>query len=215
MTQSHTPPSERGPRPASSFVDEAELDIAEFLRDEEDDPIALPKTQSYRALVIGAIGVVYGDIGTSPIYAFREALRPVLATGGPTRPEVLGLLSLLIWTLILIVTAKYVLFLLRLDNRGEGGVLALYTMVRLAIGQRSVPVLGLAILGAALFFGDAAITPAISVLSAVEGAELVLPSLTNWVVPITIGILFERSCCNGRARPALPGPLAQSPRCGS
>jgi KUP system potassium uptake protein len=190
MTQSHTPPSERGPRPASSFVDEAELDIAEFLRDEEDDPIALPKTQSYRALVIGAIGVVYGDIGTSPIYAFREALRPVLATGGPTRPEVLGLLSLLIWTLILIVTAKYVLFLLRLDNRGEGGVLALYTMVRLAIGQRSVPVLGLAILGAALFFGDAAITPAISVLSAVEGAELVLPSLTNWVVPITIGILF-------------------------
>lgn len=96
MTQSPTPRSDRGPRPASGFVDEAELDIAEFLRDEEDEPISLPKAQSYRVLVIGAIGVVYGDIGTSPIYAFREALRPVLATGGPARPEVLGLLSLLI-----------------------------------------------------------------------------------------------------------------------
>ncbi len=140
-------------------------------------------------LVIGAIGVVYGDIGTSPLYAFREALRPV-AADGLERTEVLGLLSLLIWTLILIVTVKYVLFLLRADNRGEGGVLALYTLVRLAVGHRSIPLLALGIAGAALFGGDAIVTPAISVLSAVEGAELVWPALEPWVVPLTVAILF-------------------------
>jgi len=171
-------------------VDEAALDIADYLRDEAEEPVTLPKQQSFAALLIGAVGVVYGDIGTSPIYAFREALHPVLQDGLAGRAEVLGLLSLLIWTLILIVSLKYVAFLLRLDNRGEGGVLALYTLVRLAIGRRSVPVLALAIIGAALFFGDAAITPAISVLSAVEGMGLVLPSLTDWVVPITVGILL-------------------------
>jgi len=169
---------------------EAELDIADYLRDEAEEPVALPRQQSFTALLIGAVGVVYGDIGTSPIYAFREALHPVLHDGLANRAEVLGLLSLLIWTLILIVSVKYVAFLLRVDNRGEGGVLALYTMVRLAIGRRSVPILALAIMGAALFFGDAAITPAISVLSAVEGMGLVLPSLVDWVVPITVGILL-------------------------
>lgn len=172
------------------FFDEDELDIADYLRDEGEDPVATTHKQSFAALTIGAVGVVYGDIGTSPLYAFREALRPVAGNGSVTPSEVLGLLSLLIWTLILIVTLKYVFFLLRVDNRGEGGILALYTMVRLAIGRRSIPVLTLAVIGAALFFGDAIITPAISVLSAVEGAGLVMPALEEWVVPTTLGILI-------------------------
>ena len=170
------------------LFEEEELDIAAYLRDEGEPPAAQHKKQGFAALVVGAVGVVYGDIGTSPIYAFREALHPI-ANGGAGRPEVLGLLSLLIWTLILIVFVKYVLFLLRADNRGEGGVLALYTLVRLAIGRRSVPVLTLAIGGAALFAGDAMITPAISVLSAMEGAGLVFPTLEHWVVPATLIIL--------------------------
>lgn len=169
------------------LFNESELDIADYLREEADPPPPVP--QGFAALTIGAVGVVYGDIGTSPIYAFREALRPV-AADGLAQAEVLGLLSLLIWTLTLIVTVKYVLFLLRTDNRGEGGVLALYTLARLAIGRRSLPVLALAVAGAALFAGDAIITPAISVLSAVEGAGLILPSLTEWVVPVTLGILL-------------------------
>ncbi|MGB7270788.1 MAG: potassium transporter Kup [Albidovulum sp.] len=145
--------------------------------------------QGMAALTLGAIGVVYGDIGTSPLYAMREALRPV-AHDGLTRAEVLGVISLLIWTLILIVTIKYVMFLLRADNRGEGGILALYTLTRLAIGRRSLPVLALGIAGAALFLGDAIITPAISVLSAVEGIELVAPSFEKYVLPVTLGILI-------------------------
>jgi KUP system potassium uptake protein len=181
-------PKARAPRPAApSPSDEAELDIADYLRGEADEP-AHPAPQSLAALAIGAVGVVYGDIGTSPLYAFREALRPV-AADGLSRAEVLGLLSLLIWTLILVVTVKYVTFLLRADNRGEGGVLALYTLARLAIGRRSVPTLMLAIFGAALFYGDAVITPAISTLSAIEGAELVLPELEQWIVPLTVVIL--------------------------
>ena len=170
-------------------VDEDELDIAEYLRTEGESPPHALQRQGFSALLIGAVGVVYGDIGTSPIYAFREALRPISAQG-IEKAEVLGLLSLLIWTLIIIVTLKYVLFLLRADNRGEGGVLALYTLVRLAIGRRSVPVLCLGIAGAALFAGDAIITPAISVLSAVEGTELVIPAMQQWVVPLTLVILL-------------------------
>jgi KUP system potassium uptake protein len=185
-------PIPRGIQPALPLFDEDELDIADYLKSEADaDDIHTDEArrQGVAALTLGAIGVVYGDIGTSPIYAFREALR---ATGAamPGAGEVLGILSLLIWTLILIVTVKYVFFLLRADNRGEGGILALYTLVRLAAGKRSVPVLLLALAGAALFAGDAAITPAISVLSAVEGTELILPALSAYVLPVTIGILI-------------------------
>ena len=174
------------------LFDAEALDIADYLKAEpEDGDIHHDETRSHglAALTLGAIGVVYGDIGTSPIYAFREALR---ATGAavPGPAEVLGILSLLIWTLILIVTVKYVFFLLRADNRGEGGILALYTLVRLATGRRSVPILLLALAGAALFAGDAAITPAISVLSAVEGVGLILPQLSAYVLPVTIGILI-------------------------
>lgn len=189
MTEDHSTQGALATSEQLSLFDEGELDIASYLREEGDElPVAPPHT-GFTALTIGAVGVVYGDIGTSPIYAFREALRPV-AADGLARSEVLGLLSLMIWTLILVVTVKYVLFLLRADNRGEGGVLALYTLARLAIGKRSIPVLALALAGAALFTGDALITPAISVLSAVEGVELVFPDFAHLVVPVTIGILF-------------------------
>lgn len=182
-------PSKARDSKSSELMDAAELDIADYLRDEPEDHEHHPARQSMVALAVGAVGVVYGDIGTSPLYAFREAMRPI-AQDGVTRADVLGVLSLLIWTLIIVVTVKYVLFLLRADNRGEGGVLALYTLARLAIGRRSIPVLSLAIIGAALFYGDAIITPAISVLSAVEGTELVLPSMKEWVVPLTLVILM-------------------------
>ena len=179
--------------PVAMARPEHELDIAEFLRPEgeaaEDLRRPGPPPQGLALLALGAVGVVYGDIGTSPIYAFREALAAVAGGGVVGRPEVLGLLSLLIWTLILIVTVKYVFVLLRADNRGEGGILALYALVRLALGRRSVPILLLAMAGAALFAGDAAITPAISVLSAVEGMELVLPGAEPLVLPVTLTIL--------------------------
>jgi KUP system potassium uptake protein len=189
MTPDKIPSFDQPPMP---LRDEDALDIADYLRAEGDADSDIHEDvasrQGLAALTIGAIGVVYGDIGTSPLYAFREALR---ATGmAPARPEVLGILSLLFWTIILIVTVKYVFVLLRADNRGEGGILALYTLVRLAIGRRSVPILFLAIAGAALFAGDAVITPAMSVLSAVEGAVLVVPSVQSYVVPTTIVILL-------------------------
>ena len=184
-------PIPRSVQPALPLFDEEALDIADYLKSEpsaDDIHVDGTKRQGVAALTLGAIGVVYGDIGTSPIYAFREALR---ATGAvvPGVAEVLGILSLLIWTLILIVTVKYVFFLLRADNRGEGGILSLYTLVRLAAGKRSIPILLLALTGAALFAGDAAITPAISVLSAVEGLGLILPSLSAYVIPVTLAIL--------------------------
>ncbi len=140
-------------------------------------------------LSLGAVGVVYGDIGTSPLYAFREAMRPV-ADEGMLRADVFGVLSLILWSLTLVVTVKYIIFLLRADNRGEGGVLALYTLSRLAIGRRSLGILALGIAGASLFLGDAVITPAISVLSAVEGIGLVTPALEAYVVPLTLAILI-------------------------
>jgi KUP system potassium uptake protein len=188
MNTSDIPSGSMAAREPSRFVDDDERDIADYLKEEGDHPPIADHKRGFAALFIGAVGVVYGDIGTSPIYAFREALKAV-ADGGATRPEVLGLLSILIWALILIVTLKYVAVLLRTDNRGEGGILAIYTLVRLAIGHWSLPVMLLAITGAALFAGDAMITPAISVLSAVEGMGLILPSLTAWVMPATLVIL--------------------------
>lgn len=191
-----TPTSEPGPDPrgmAPAVPEDvpgaaSDADIA-LLSDDSGAPEQHgPGQGGLGALTLGAIGVVYGDIGTSPIYAMREALRPV-AADGLIRAEVIGVCSLLIWVLVIIVTLKYVTFLLRADNRGEGGVLALYTLVREAFGRRIILLLMLGIAGAALFFGDAIITPAISVLSAVEGLELIAPSLADYVLPITLGIL--------------------------
>ncbi|MEY8098629.1 potassium transporter Kup [Falsihalocynthiibacter sp. S25ZX9] len=155
------------------------------------------------ALTIGAVGIVYGDIGTSPLYAFREALRPA-AADGLTQAEILGVVSLLLWALILIVTLKYVLFLLRADNHGEGGILALVALVQKKPRRIGVAfVLGVS--GAALFFGDAIITPAISVLSAVEGLKLVTPLFEPYVIPIAIGILVSLFMVQSRGT----GPLAR------
>jgi len=143
------------------------------------------------ALILGVLGVVYGDIGTSPLYAMRAAVSH-FEEGGVEPWEVLGLLSLIIWALILTVTVKYVAFVLRADNRGEGGILAL-----MALAQRSVEsprmrwllaLIGIA--GACLFFGDGIITPAISVLSAVEGLKVVSPHFEKTVLPISVVILL-------------------------
>src|SRR3569623_1796703 len=120
------------------------------------------------ALTIGAIGVVFGDIGTSPLYAFREALGQAAADGLQAE-EVLGVLSLALWTLFLVVSVKYIIFLMRADNQGEGGVLALAALARRALGWRSRIALTLGAAGAALFYGDAIITPALAVLAAIEG----------------------------------------------
>ncbi|WP_430699566.1 potassium transporter Kup [Mesorhizobium captivum] len=142
---------------------------------------------STKVLMLGALGVVYGDIGTSPIYAFREALH---ASGGAVaRDDVLGVLSLIVWALTIIVTIKYVAFVLRADNKGEGGTLSLMSLARNAYPNGSGLILTIGLCGAALFFGDSIITPAISVLSAVEGLEVVTPALDAYVVPITLVIL--------------------------
>ncbi|MCW0183319.1 MAG: potassium transporter Kup [Zavarzinia sp.] len=141
------------------------------------------------ALAIGSVGVVYGDIGTSPLYAFREALLHTASRGPVTEPMVLGVLSLILWSLILVVTVKYVILLLRADNNGEGGILSLMALARRAMARRSTFVLALGVTGAALFYGDAVITPAISVLSSVEGLKLITPAFDPYVVPITIGII--------------------------
>jgi KUP system potassium uptake protein len=140
-------------------------------------------------LMLGALGVVFGDIGTSPIYAFREALHASGSDHVVDRADVLGVLSLIVWALTLIVTVKYVAFVLRADNRGEGGTLSLMALARASNPQRAGFILAVGICGAALFFGDAVITPAISVLSAVEGMKVATPAFEPYVVPITLLIL--------------------------
>ena len=148
--------------------------------------------RTFWALTLGAIGVVYGDIGTSPLYAFREA---VLAAGGthapPSEEAILGILSLIVWALILVVSVKYVIILLRADNNGEGGTLALMALAQNAVRGRGVLwIITLGMISAALFYGDAMITPALSVLSAVEGLEIAAPALEPYVVPLAVVILF-------------------------
>ena len=146
---------------------------------------------SFYAMALGSIGIVYGDIGTSPLYAFREAANAAAESGPITREIVLGVLSMILWALILVVTLKYVLILLRADNNGEGGTLALMALAFRAVGRRAPFVLILGIIGAAMFLGDSVITPAISVLSAVEGLKLVSPEFEKFVVPITVLILIR------------------------
>ncbi len=154
------------------------------------------------ALALGSIGVVYGDIGTSPLYAFREA---IIAASGPqhyealrhgeetlARGDVLGVVSLILWALFIIVTLKYVVLLLRADNNGEGGTLTLMALASRAVGRYTKAASVVALLGivsAALFYGDAVITPALSVLSAVEGLDVATPRFHEYVVPFTIVIL--------------------------
>ncbi len=139
-------------------------------------------------LVLGCIGIVYGDIGTSPLYAMRESLHAA-SYDGLTPSDVVGVISLLIWTLILIVTVKYVFFIMRADNQGEGGTLSLVALVQQALRKRPFWLMAIGMAGISLFFGDAIITPAMSVLSAVEGMTLVAPGFGNFVVPITLVII--------------------------
>ncbi|MEA2983364.1 MAG: system potassium uptake protein [Alphaproteobacteria bacterium] len=142
-------------------------------------------------LSLGSIGVVYGDIGTSPLYALREAVvAAVGAAGAPTRGAVLGVLSLILWALIVVVTLKYVVILLRADNKGEGGTLALMALAQNAIGKATGPLVLLGIISGALFYGDAVITPALSVLSAIEGLKIVTPTFDPYIVPLTVVILI-------------------------
>lgn len=147
-------------------------------------------TASFKALLLGSIGVVYGDIGTSPLYAFREAVTAAGATPASANPAaVLGVLSLILWALIVVVTLKYVIILLRADNNGEGGTLALMALAQRALGAAGGSVILLGIISGALFYGDAVITPALSVLSAIEGMKLATDALDPYVVPLTVIIL--------------------------
>ncbi len=166
-------------------------------------------------LTLGSIGVVYGDIGTSPLYALREAV--VAASGVEradlTRGSVLGVVSLILWALIVVVTLKYVLILLRADNNGEGGTLTLMALASRAVGRVSKAAGVVALLGiisAALFYGDAVITPALSVLSAVEGIDVATPAFHDYVIPLTVIILVVLFAfqSHGTARvAALFGPI--------
>src|SRR3954470_16582552 len=147
-------------------------------------------TAGFKALLLGSIGVVYGDIGTSPLYALREAV--VAAAGsaaGITPQAVFGVVSLIIWSLLLVVTLKYVVILLRADNHGEGGTLALMALAQRAITRGAGAIVLLGIISGALFYGDAVITPALSVLSAIEGIKLVTATFDPYVVPLTVIIL--------------------------
>ncbi len=148
--------------------------------------------ESLPALTLGAMGVVYGDIGTSPLYTMKEIFSP--GTGIPLdRVHLIGAVSVIFWGLMMVVTLKYVLLILRADNRGEGGIMALTALAAHAAGKtpRSRIVLLLAgVFGAALFYGDSVITPAISVLSAVEGLQIVAPGLKSYVLPISVAVLI-------------------------
>ena len=156
-------------------------------------PSREPEPENDRAttlkLAFATLGVVYGDIGTSPLYAMREALHPVVAAGGDLRLAVLGVVSLLIWALLIVVTLKYVVMLMRADNRGEGGILSLVVLVETLLKRKGGFVLVLGVIGAAFFFGDAMITPAMSVLSAVEGLSVINAGFKPLVVPLTLAIL--------------------------
>ena len=148
--------------------------------------------QNIAALTIAAIGVVFGDIGTSPIYTIREVFSPRYGIT-PSTDNILGCLSLIFWALALVVSIKYVFFMLKADNRGEGGMMALLALVLKATEKKPKKrffLIALGLFGAALFYGDGIITPAISVLSAVEGLGVATPTLQPYVIPITIVIVI-------------------------
>src|SRR5260221_12883063 len=137
-------------------------------------------------MALAALGVVYGDIGTSPLYTFKTAI--AWAGGEATPAAVLGMLSLIVWTLVITTSIKYVAVVMRADNDGEGGILALMSLLGIKHGER-VGVISIGILGAALLYGDGAITPAISVLSALEGIQAPVPSFAPYVLPLSVVVL--------------------------
>ena len=154
-------------------------------------PVRAGRVAPKAGLLLGVLGVVYGDIGTSPLYAFKASL--TYFTGGVQILEIMGVLSLIFWSLILIVTIKYVMLVMRADNHGEGGIVAMLALLDVrhaAQGSWRASLLIVGLVGAALLYGDGVITPAISVLSAVEGLKLDAPQLAPAVVPISIVILL-------------------------
>jgi KUP system potassium uptake protein len=161
---------------------QASLQAAEFGAGEGHD------SKNFWALALGSVGVVFGDIGTSPLYAFKEAITAA-SHNGTVAEATLGVLSLIFWSMTCVVTFKYVLLLLRADNNGEGGMFALMALGQ-SVARRSAPLLGvLGVAGASFFYGDAVITPAISVLSAVEGLTLIAPQFEVAVLPISVIVL--------------------------
>src|ERR1700751_3028973 len=145
------------------------------------------------AITIGALGIVYGDIGTSPLYALKEAAKAAAHGADVTSAQVLGVVSLILWALILIISLKYAMLIMRADNRGEGGIVVLLALIsarKAAPGTWRAHLLVVGLVGAALLYGDGAITPAISVLSAIEGLKVDAPSLSPAVVPLTVVILI-------------------------
>jgi KUP system potassium uptake protein len=169
-------------------------------------------TAGFKALMLGSIGVVYGDIGTSPLYALREAIVAASGAGSVDPQAVLGILSLILWALVVVVTLKYVVILLRADNNGEGGTLALMALAQRGIGNSkgAAAIVLLGIISGALFYGDAVITPALSVLSAIEGIKLVTVSFDHYVVPLTVIILIVLFAVQSRGTArvaALFGPV--------
>lgn len=172
-------------------------------------PVNANPPKNLAKLILGSIGVVYGDIGTSPLYALRESLHAA-SRDGLTPDDVYGVISLLVWTLIIIVTIKYVLLIMRADNRGEGGTLSLVALIQQALNKRPAWLLGIGVIGISLFFGDAIITPAMSVLSAVEGLSLVAPSFAPFVVPVTLAIIVGLFLMQNRGTEAVStffGPI--------
>jgi len=149
-------------------------------------------TAGAAALTLGALGVVFGDIGTSPLYALQTVFSADHQSVKPTEVDVFGVISLVFWSITMIVSVKFVIFIMRADNHGEGGLMALIALIQgggLKHSKRKAALIAIGLFGVALFYGDGMITPAISVLSAVEGVEVAAPSLSHLVVPITIGIL--------------------------
>jgi hypothetical protein len=171
-----------------------------------------PQHGALGTMAIGALGVVYGDIGTSPLYTFKTAID---WAGGEARPAVaLGILSLVVWTLIITTSIKYVAIVMRADNDGEGGILALMSLLGIKHGERAF-VISLGIIGAAMLYGDGAITPAISVLSALEGIKDPLPSFAPYVLPLSVVGCSPCSRCNRRAPRGLARCSGRSWRSGS
>ena len=145
------------------------------------------RSSSLAGLGLAALGIVFGDIGTSPLYTLKTILS--MTTGTPTRDVVLGVLSLIIWTLIIITSVKYVAFAMSIDNDGEGGILALMSLLGTKKHQRPI-IVAIGLFGAALIYGDGAITPAISVLSALEGLNIATPAVQPYVLPGAVAILI-------------------------
>jgi KUP system potassium uptake protein len=170
----------------------------------------------FAGLALGSVGVVYGDIGTSPLYALKESLHHTAKDGIVSSGEVIGVVSLLIWALIIVVTLKYVVFIMRADNKGEGGTLSLMALAQSKLGRNTGPVFLLGVIGAALFYGDSIITPAISVLSAVEGLKQIDSIKDTWIasdryivifaIVILIGLFAVQSRGTGKVA-AFFGPI--------